>query len=134
MVQQIRSINQTVGVSKPKLIHKGSELISTNGKLITSLARLSGVDEVQEGRGLALMFSDPAWLDIDQQTAKAYKDNLADKSKNLEDLIRRLEGRLANEAYVNSAPEELVAQTRQELEHSKQSLQEVQERINNLES
>jgi valyl-tRNA synthetase len=134
LVKQIRSINQAIGLAKPKLLYQDSQLIEDNAKMITSLARLGGIEKTGDGRGLALIFADHAWLDVDQQTAKAYKDNLLDKQESLKQSINRLESRLANEAYVNNAPEELVSQTRDELEQEKLSLKEVEDRIKSLES
>jgi valyl-tRNA synthetase len=134
LVRQIRSVNQAVGIAKPRLLYTDSPLIENNAKLITSLARLGSLEKTGEGRGLAMIFQDRIWLDIDQEAAKAYRDNLSDKKNGLEAAIKRLEARLSNEAYVNNAPEELVNQTREELERERQSLQEVEERLQALES
>ncbi len=127
LVNEIRFIAGATGITKPKLCHQNDPFIAEHAELIKGLARLSDIESVSDGSGLPLTTSGhQAWLDLDDDTIKAVTKQLADKVANTQKSIAQLEGRLANKAYVDKAPEALVAQTKQQLTDAKELLEKQQ--------
>ncbi len=109
------------------LYHTGEALLVEQGELIASLARLEGVTQVKDGHGLHLTsvpFS--CWLDIDQETAKHFVEELATKIAEQKQVIKQLEGRLSNTSYVQNAPKTIVDQTRDQLTEATTQLEKLQ--------
>ncbi|HVS78829.1 MAG TPA: class I tRNA ligase family protein, partial [Candidatus Saccharimonadales bacterium] len=129
-VEEIRRVISDVGANKPKLLYRDSSLIADNAQLIQRLARLGGVSE-SEGHpnGLRLLSVPGAWLDVNPAAAK---NNLKAKLAEAEKAVKFLEGRLANEAYVEKAPEELVADTKAQLAENKQKADQIQKVLKSL--
>lgn len=110
------------------LYHTGEKLLEEQGELITSLARLDGVQKVKDGHGLHLTGTTfKCWLDIDQETATHFVKELAGKIEEQEKAIKQLEGRLGNDSYVQNAPKAIVDQTRDQLQTAKEQLSKLQE-------
>jgi hypothetical protein len=69
------------------------------------------------------------WLDIDRERAERYVKKLA---KHQEDAKNRLEGlrkRLENKNYVDNAPKELVAETKQQVADAEQLVENMSREI-----
>lgn len=130
VVSECRYIVTTLKASRVSLYHKGEELLHNHARLIARLARLESVHTVEEGKGLHLTQSSVlAWLDIDQQTAQHYAKTLEKDLDKQHAVIKGLEGRLANKAYVNNAPKEIVKQTKEQLELARQLAANIQTEI-----
>lgn len=126
VVSEIRLMKHTIGIQKAELVCKDSPLLTKNKLLVVSLAGLSAISEVTEGRGLQLTSTAVnAWLVVDNSAALSYKARLEAQKSELELRRRTLEKRLNNEAYVAKAPKELIKQTKLELKELKQSLSKV---------
>ncbi len=110
------------------MYHTGDDFISNHAELIRSLAKLAGVSEVKDGYGLNLTGTKRrAWLDIDQEVARHFVAELDIKIKEQEQLIKSLEGRLANKSYVKNAPKQIVTQTKDQLAEAKVTLKKTRE-------
>lgn len=119
IVTEARRLAQTIGVSKPTLLHN-SRIVEGCEELVQRLARLGGISKVEQGRGLGLTATTEAvWLDIDAETIKGYVANLKAQQTEQVKLIHNLEGRLKNDSYVQHAPEAVVQQTRDQLTEAK---------------
>lgn len=119
IVSEARYITRALKVQKPTLYFTDSTLLQDNAELIARLARLSSVKETEQGTGLQLTQTQIAcWLDISADTAKEYLDELQEKREAQKAVIDRLRQRLGNKSYVDNAPAEIVAQTRQQLEEA----------------
>lgn len=104
------------------LLYQNDSLIADNADLIKRLAKLKGVQAVEQARGLRLANSGrEAWLDISAKTLSEHQSNLEVRLAETHTLIKTLEARLANENYIAKAPTELVDETRTQLEQ-KQAL------------
>ncbi len=124
IISEARQIAANVGVNKPTLLYIDSELIEENKELVKYLGRLGGVEKIKSGQGIRLTGTKAAaWLDIDHRAAKSYLDKLKDQVHDQEALIKLLEGRLANKAYVARAPKKLVEETKSQLEAEKSQLE-----------
>ena len=127
IVTEIRFILSALKVSGITLQYHDAPFIADSIELIKRLTRLKEVVAIEKGSGLALTStSAAAWLDIDPQTAKSYLNELEAKKDAQKRVVEQLEKRLANKSYVDNAPENIVAQTKQQLEEAKQQLAAIQ--------
>lgn len=135
-VQQLVSEARFVATSLPgneryDLLYQKDSLIEDNKDLIKRLAKLKEVTEVDQARGLRLATSGrEAWLDVSTETLEEHQTNLEQRLATTHSEIQALEGRLANESYIQKAPEKLVTESRKLLEE-KQAL--AQRLLNELE-
>ncbi len=130
IVTEARFITKALGVNGATLYYNDSSLLSDNAELTKRLAHLGAVTQIESGTGMYLTStSERAWLDIDRATAEAYQIKLSDKKTAQEQSIARLEARLANKSYVDSAPKKVVDQTREQLEEAKQLLANIDEEV-----
>lgn len=128
LVTEIRFVTTSLKVSKPRLVYQDDEFVNKHAELLKVLAKLSSVDQVDTDSGLQL--TNPrhgVWLDLDPATVGQFTTELAGKIKQTQQSIAQLEGRLANKAYVDKAPEALVEQTKQQLTDAKELLEKQQQ-------
>lgn len=127
LVTEIRFLAATTGVNRPILQHQNDPFVAEHAELITSLAKLGGIETVETSSGLPLTsIRAAAWLDFDADTIKTVTEQLAAKVAETKKSITQLEARLANKAYVDKAPEALVEQTKQQLTDAKKLLEKQQ--------
>lgn len=127
IVTEARYISRALKVQKPTLSYTNSELLENNAALVARLAGLGAVEETEQGTGLQLtQTSIGCWLDISENTAKEYLSELENKKIAQQQVIDRLEQRLGNSSYVDNAPAEIVAQTREQLDEAKMVLESIQ--------
>ncbi|MBI1857077.1 valine--tRNA ligase [Candidatus Saccharibacteria bacterium] len=122
LVSEIRYIKGTVHLrDNLRLYHKGEVFLNQHGTLIKKLAQIEDIQEVRDGYGLHLTSVPFAcWLDIDQETAHSFLEQLKSRLVDQKKLVERLETRLANKAYTKNAPKELIEETRTQLEEAKE--------------
>jgi valyl-tRNA synthetase len=128
IVSEIRYINGVLHLNNGiRLYHKGDTLIESQAALIQALARLKGVQAVEDGQGLHLTATKRVcWLDLDQESMNAFLNQLKVKREDQERVIKQLEGRLGNKSYVDNAPKAVVQQTKDQLAEAKELLAKVQ--------
>jgi valyl-tRNA synthetase len=124
IVSEIRKISTALNLSKPRLFYSGK-----NQEMIKGLANLSEIIQNDSPVGLKLTSAD-AWLDVDKETAKGYLLKLERDKKVRLGAVEALERRLANRAYTEKAPKELVVETRLQLETEKAMLAKIEEDLN----
>ncbi len=132
LITEIRFIKATLGMTGVHLTlyHKGEEAIENHTKVIQQLARLIAVKEVNDGQGLHLTSgSFDCWLDIDQESARAFIAQLKKLTEEQATRVGQLEARLANKSYVDKAPKALVDQTKDELAEAKARLEKMQQEV-----
>ena len=123
IIAQARHLIAVTGAKKPKLYYKESPLLEEQSALVERLAGLGGISQTGDAEGLKLIgVKGDIWLDIDKAAAQAYADKLKQQRGLRQESIGRLEQRLANKSYVDSAPPELVENTKTSLENEKQLL------------
>jgi valyl-tRNA synthetase len=130
VVSEIRFISSALQVTKPSLYFKDAPFLVENAEMITRLGRLAKVTEVEAGRGMHLT-SVPldAWLDIDNRSAHTYLRKLDVSKDEKTASIARLEARLSNKSYVKNAPENVVAETKSQLESELALLEKIKAEI-----
>jgi len=132
LVAEARHLIAVTGAKKPALYYKDSTLLDEQAELIKRLGRLGGVSQADSADGLKLIDTKDVWLDIDKSAAQTYADKLQEQRQARQESINRLEQRLANRSYVENAPEELVEETKNNLETEKQLLNSLEEEINSF--
>jgi len=134
IITEARQIAINVGVSKPTLLYKDSDIIEENKELVKRLGRLGSVKETGQRSGIRLTGTkQTVWLDIDHRTARSYLEKLRSQMHDQEALIKMLEDRLANKAYVKRAPKKLVEETKAQLTDEKDKLQTLQNELKTFE-
>lgn len=129
IVSEIRNIKGAMhlqdGVS---LYHAGEKFLNEHGTIIAKLARLKDVKAFKAGDGLHLTSTKlNCWLDIDQDSARRYKDELKSKAEESAKSIERLEERLNNRGYIAKAPKHLIEETQKQLDDLKIQLDKIRE-------
>lgn len=115
IISEIRYITGALKADKATLYFNDEPFIAEHADLITRLTRISGVKEVKEGDGLRLTQTQyEAWLDIDLASLHAFADDLRTNIESEEKTLAGLASRLENKAYMDKAPKEIVAQTKEQ--------------------
>ena len=111
LVGEIRNLRVELGQDQLTLLHD-SDLIHANSQLIGRLAKVE-VKPTKQGRGLAVGTVDlPAWLDVGPETIANYASKLRQRQGEATAYEQRLTQQLANQQFVKSAPEPVVADVR----------------------
>lgn len=117
IVNEIRYITSVLRLQNSlHLYHNGDELLASHGTLIAAMARLEGVQQVDDGYGLHLSSTERVcWLDLDQASMHTFLTRLKVTKEDQARIVKQLQSRLANKAYTANAPKAIVEQTKQQL-------------------
>lgn len=123
IITEVRYLSTELHLKTPSLYYVDAPFIKENSNLIKRLARLNKVTEVKDGFGLRLTQTDiNAWLDVDRQTITSFSKQLEAKKTELTALVKKLEDRLGNKAYLKQAPKEITDQTRAQLKQAREQI------------
>jgi len=126
IITEVRAIMNAVKASDVTLYFTDVPFLTENAELIARLARLKDVTEVKDGDGLYLTSTKyRCWLNIDTSAARAYLKDLEGQKERQEQQIKQLEARLANKAYTQNAPHDVVEQTKDQLSAAKEQLDKI---------
>ncbi|OYW43115.1 valine--tRNA ligase, partial [Candidatus Saccharibacteria bacterium 32-45-3] len=125
IVSEARFVSTSLpGNDRYALLYQNDSLIQDNQRLIRQLAKLSSVMATESPKGLRLALANhDAWLDVSEDTLEEHRQNLEIRLAGTRQEVITLEARLANENYINKAPEKLVEETKTALKE-KQALVE----------
>ncbi len=132
IVAEVRWLKAMSGAKAERLYHQPAPDMAANSKLIAKLAGLKEVKELPAdySGGLRLISVNlELRLDIDPSVAK---NNLTARLHEAEVDVKSLEDRLANKAYLEKAPEELVQETKTQLADNQGKLAQLQKVLQNL--
>ena len=131
IVSETRAIVSAMQLEKTALYHApGVAFLVDHAKLIAKLARIEGVHEVEDGKGLHLTSTSHAcWLDVDRERAERYVKKLATDREVAKKRLEGLQNRLSNKNYVKQAPKALVDETKQQLLDTEQLIQNMSAEI-----
>ena len=129
LISQVRNLKGELVLAKPVLLYRNERIIDNNADLIKKLAGLQKIEQVKQGRGMALPGRISAWLDVDQKTLKDYLRSLTAKRKEKSDYLDRLTKQLSNEAFVKSAPAQIVEDARNRQAQAQMILSKLDEQI-----
>ncbi len=101
---------------KYRMLYGDDALIEDNASLVQQLARLKDIQKADTPKGIRLASSGrDAWIEIDQETLYEHQANLELRLAEARQLKTTLESRLANDSYIEKAPEKLVQESKQSL-------------------
>lgn len=104
------------GNKKYNMFYDNDSLIAEHEALIQSLTNTKAVIRMDQPKGLRLAASGrEAWLDVDEKTLYEHQANLEARIQAVRRQVKNLETRLANKAYVEKAPKQLVEETKRQL-------------------
>lgn len=130
IVNETRYILSSLNEKDVSLYFDRAPLITENEDVILKLTRIKNIKQSAVGKGLKLTSTDlDIWIDVDIDKAKQYAVNLKTKKEQQFKTIENLESRLQNKNYVEQAPEELVNQTKEQLEQAKLLLEAIDNEI-----
>ncbi len=122
------------GTKKYDLLYQSDSLIADNTDLIQHLARLSGVRQADQAKGLRLATSNrEAWLDVDEDTLYEHQTNQEVRLGEARLRVKSLESRLSNASYIDKAPPHLVEETKKELEETQALIERLARELDVLE-
>jgi len=121
LVLETRFVSGELPGGKQTLLFEHDSLIADNAALLQRLAGLAAVTRIDQPSGLRLAVPNrEAWLQVDADTLYEHQSRLEARLAECKARIQQLEARLANENYVNQAPEKVVNETREQLEDQRQ--------------
>ncbi len=133
IVREARNISSELNQREMTLYYSESKFLAENSDLITKLANLLDVKQVESGHGLHLtQTSEDCWLDVEMAKIKVFIQTLEKRVGELDKTISSLEGRLKNKSYVSNAPKELVHETREQLKEAEAQKKRLSEQIKQL--
>lgn len=131
VVTEIRTIQATLSTKQLDLEHAKQPFYKQHGALIGRLAHVSVEEAKQPGKGSMKLLQSPhpAWLQIDPKVRQKFAAELADKAQQQKQIIKQLQGRLANKSYVSNAPATIVEQTKNQLAEAERIVTEATAQI-----
>ncbi len=126
IVSETRAVVSTLELKKTTLYYTDIPFLEENAEIITKLAMISGVEEVEDGSGLHLTStSHNCWLSIDRERAENYVKKLESNQQEAEKRIQALKIRLSNKNYVKQAPKKLVEESKAQLEETEKLITKI---------
>ncbi|HEY2004304.1 MAG TPA: valine--tRNA ligase [Candidatus Saccharimonadia bacterium] len=132
VVQAVRTITAEEQLAKPTILTTDTTLAKSS-ELITRLARAAELKHAEQGSGLYLSTTTPAWIAATPEQVGARKHRLEQQRAEKQAYLESLAARLANEAYVKSAPAQVVQDTRDRREETLMLLSKLNEQLAALE-
>lgn len=124
-IKQIVSLARrwSKAIGSDTLVYHDSQLLDQAAPLVKRLGRVGKFDKTTEAAGLRLPIEGyEIFISANKDKGRAYLEKIGVEKAGTESLINNLKGRLNNENYVNSAPPELVQESRELLEAQYQKL------------
>lgn len=133
IISEVREITSTINVRDVALFTEESALALENDQLLIKMSPIGLVQKVEQGSGLRLTSAhEHLWLDLGEDEIQSYIDKLEAKKYAIENEVHALEHRLANESYVNNAPEALVTESREALTVKSKQLEHLAHQLKHL--
>ncbi len=133
IVQKSRTIIAEEQLAKPTLITTAKQLTDST-ELLIRLGKLGKVEFREQGTGLYLGTSVPAWIEADDTLIAARQHRLQAQLDEKQSYAKGLTAKLDNKAYVQNAPEAVVAETRDRLINTRQQAERLGEQLKALQN
>ncbi|HSX01004.1 MAG TPA: valine--tRNA ligase [Candidatus Saccharimonas sp.] len=128
VVMAARSLMAEEQLTRPTLLTTSPEL-ARQADYLKSLGRLGAVELVKEGRGLYLGVSTPAWIQATTEQVAARRHRLQTQLADKQTYLTSLTAKLSNVGYVQNAPAEVVAETKQRAEDTQTLITKLTEQL-----
>jgi valyl-tRNA synthetase len=131
VIQATRTVAAEEQLTKPTILTTDPELVKS-ADLIARLARVAEVKHVEQGSGLYLSTTTPAWIEATAEQVTARRHRLEATKAEKHTYLKSLETKLANDSYVKNAPETVVADTRARATETQALLAKLEEQLTAL--
>ncbi len=128
VVSAARAIVTEEQLTRPTILTT-SQTIAENADLVLRLARLGGVKLVEQGSGLYLGTTAPAWIEVNDEQLTARKSRLMAQQREKKAYLKSLDAKLDNDRFVQSAPEKVLQETRDRREETLMLLSKLDEQL-----
>ena len=128
VVQAARTISAEEQLTKPEIVTTNAALASAN-ELLRRLGRIANVELKEEGSGLYLGTTVPAWIKADAELINARKDRLLDQLAEKTRYQQSLQQKLSNDSFMANAPANIVADTRERSVETEKQIAKLDEQI-----
>ncbi|HET8669520.1 MAG TPA: valine--tRNA ligase [Candidatus Saccharimonadales bacterium] len=126
LITEVRGILKNLELKESRLEYVSTPALEENAEVIKRMGHLIRLNRVENSSGLRLTQSGvDAWLAIEADVAKGYLAKLREKRRLESEAVVRLRARLDNKSYIKNAPEQVVAQTRMQLEEAQGRLEAI---------
>jgi valyl-tRNA synthetase len=112
IVLAARAVGAEEQLSKPTILIADKKLENSTD-LVKRLVRAGEVKLVEQGSGIYLNTGVPAWIEATGDQVSTRKHRLQQQLDEKRSYLKGLDARLANSSYLSSAPEHIVADTRE---------------------
>ena len=135
IVNEIRELKSEMKLSETSLYYADPDsLLSRNGNLVVHLTGIKRCKEVVDGYGLHLTkTSVNCWLDLEENIVRNFLFSLIKTRKDQQKRFENLRSRLDNKSYINNAPEDIVKETKNDLEQTRIYIERLTDQVDNLE-
>jgi valyl-tRNA synthetase len=131
IVTATRTLASEEQLSKPTILTTDAQILEQSD-LIVRLARAGAIKQVEQGSGLYLGTTIPAWIEADESVIQKRRHRLEDQQKEKQTYLKGLESKLSNEKYVQGAPEAVVRETRDRRDETLILLSKLDEQLKGL--
>lgn len=130
IVIETRGIISSMQLRKTSLFYTDVPFLNEHAELISRLAGLAHVQEVEDGSGLHLTSTTHrCWLDVDRERTASYAKKLTVDQDDSKKRLMGLKKRLDNKSYVDQAPKKLVDETKAQVKELEQQIASIGEEI-----
>ncbi len=135
IVTETRAIIAAMQLKKTSMYYVDVPFLANHSTLISRLAGLDHVSEVEDGTGLHLTSTTHrCWLDVDRERVSQYAKKLMVDQEAAKKRLEGLKTRLENKNYVDQAPKELVEETKQQVKESEQLISNIEKEISRFQT
>ena len=129
IVKELRLIKKSLDIKK-LAINSSSGLINRNFETIKKLVRIEKLEDGASTSNKTLTIAEESFtLNIDNTVFKKYLSDLEIKKGLLDNFINNLNKRLQNRSYLDKAPEELIEESRKQLQDALKDLELINSQI-----
>ena len=115
LVEEVRFIKATLGNGTKINIETNNKLLIEYQELINKLAKTNTIKQIEIGQGLKLQSTENVWININRDEIDRFIDALNNQLQDQISVVKNLENRLSNSAYVANAPSKLIEESRNDL-------------------
>lgn len=132
VIAAARAVAAEEQINRPVVLTT-SRAVADASELVTRLARADRVELVEQGSGLYLGSSEPAWIEAAPEAVAKRRHHLQADRDARQKYAAGLEKQLANRRFVESAPEAVVADTKRRRDEALMLVSKLDEQLKALE-
>lgn len=132
LVSQIRNISAELSLQKPK-VYITSGIAKNEWDVCRGLAKAGEIKDGSPESGIRIQSTSiEAWIEAEEGTVKRYKELIHKRFDEANAYLLRLNKQLENKSYVDSAPPELVEETRNRQADTKLLVSQLDEQLKSI--